>query len=237
MELPLWHMEHRLHFDWIFHWWCFVSNPRQSRASCHDGDGLQPKVSGLHNQPGEQDGKQKWRWEPSCKVGHVWTQTWYQLANRSNRYFKKNKLDYPLQDTSRASRRFVRAMKRLNVCGSCWHILWIKLTSTSANHTSQQYLQQALFGSAQKDICLWSLTTYHCKGSTATRMVQGDRHTRWWHRGSQNQGGARAGASRDGCSNRSCRGTPERLSLMILETAPELQLVHSSACTAEQTLD
>lgn len=31
------------------------------------------------------------------------------------RYFKRNKLDYPTADTTRASRRFVKNMKRLAV--------------------------------------------------------------------------------------------------------------------------
>ena len=32
-----------------------------------------------------------------------------------NRYFKRAKLDYPQTETTRASRRFVKAMKRLDV--------------------------------------------------------------------------------------------------------------------------
>lgn len=32
------------------------------------------------------------------------------------RYFKRSKLDYPTTDTTRASRRFVKAMKHLTVC-------------------------------------------------------------------------------------------------------------------------
>lgn len=33
----------------------------------------------------------------------------------STRYFKRLKLDYPTPDTNRASKRFVKAMKRLDV--------------------------------------------------------------------------------------------------------------------------
>ena len=36
----------------------------------------------------------------------------------SIRYFKRLKLDYPTPDTNRASKRFVKAMKRLDVCAS-----------------------------------------------------------------------------------------------------------------------
>lgn len=36
-------------------------------------------------------------------------------ANMRSRYFKRLKLDYPQADTTRASRRFVKAMKRLDV--------------------------------------------------------------------------------------------------------------------------
>jgi len=35
-------------------------------------------------------------------------------GNPASKYFKKNKLDYPLPDTTRASRRFVKAMKKLH---------------------------------------------------------------------------------------------------------------------------
>lgn len=36
-------------------------------------------------------------------------------SNGPNKYFKRLKLDYPTQETSRASRRFVKAMKKLSV--------------------------------------------------------------------------------------------------------------------------
>lgn len=36
-------------------------------------------------------------------------------ANKT-RYFKRLKLDYPTTDTTRGSRRFVKAMKHLQVC-------------------------------------------------------------------------------------------------------------------------
>jgi len=34
-------------------------------------------------------------------------------GNPAAKYFKRNKLDYPADDTTRASRRFVKAMKKL----------------------------------------------------------------------------------------------------------------------------
>ena len=37
------------------------------------------------------------------------------IPNESSRYFKRLRLDYPTPDTTRASRRFVKNMKRLNV--------------------------------------------------------------------------------------------------------------------------
>lgn len=45
-----------------------------------------------------------------------------------DRYFKRLKLDYPTADTTRASRRFVKAMKRLQVCGYM-HLISLMLTS------------------------------------------------------------------------------------------------------------
>ena len=39
-------------------------------------------------------------------------------SNGANKYFKRLKLDYPTQETTRASRRFVKAMKKLPVCNS-----------------------------------------------------------------------------------------------------------------------
>lgn len=38
------------------------------------------------------------------------------VTNARDRYFKRLKLDYPQPDTSKASRRFVKAMKHLEVC-------------------------------------------------------------------------------------------------------------------------
>jgi len=58
------------------------------------------------------------------------------LANGAARYFKRLKLDYPTTETTRASRRFVRNMKRLSVslsgCGWCsapWLTLHYRILS------------------------------------------------------------------------------------------------------------
>lgn len=47
------------------------------------------------------------------------------LPSRSDadffRYFNRNKLDYPNEETTRQSRKYVKAMKQLSV----WHLLFI----------------------------------------------------------------------------------------------------------------
>lgn len=48
------------------------------------------------------------------------------LANNP-RYFKRLKLDYPHADTTRGSRRFVRAMKQLDV-SFVRHLWWLACT-------------------------------------------------------------------------------------------------------------
>jgi dual-specificity kinase len=40
------------------------------------------------------------------------------FINHLNRYFNRNKLDYPNEETTRASRKYVRAMKQLHVSAS-----------------------------------------------------------------------------------------------------------------------
>ena len=37
-------------------------------------------------------------------------------SNSAAKFFVRQKLDYPNNETSRASRKYVKAMKRLNVC-------------------------------------------------------------------------------------------------------------------------
>jgi dual-specificity kinase len=53
-----------------------------------------------------------------------------QFDTDSSRYFKRLKLDYPTTETTRASRRFVKAMKRLEVRRAPTVILRRRLTRT-----------------------------------------------------------------------------------------------------------
>ena len=54
----------------------------------------------------------------STRGRHFEPQSVHQKLTRNpSRYFKRTKLDYPTPETTRASRRFVRAMKRLEVLG------------------------------------------------------------------------------------------------------------------------
>lgn len=45
------------------------------------------------------------------------------VSNKRPRYFKRLKLDYPQADTNKASRKFVKAMKTLDV--SCLLVIFI----------------------------------------------------------------------------------------------------------------
>lgn len=62
----------------------------------------------------------------------------------ANKYFKRLKLDYPQQETSRASRRFVRAMKKLEVRFTILLLQERALTCRAANYSAKQPLYPQL---------------------------------------------------------------------------------------------
>lgn len=61
-----------------------------------------------------------------CVCAHTW-----------NRYFKRLKLDYPTTETTRASRRFVKAMKKLDV--SC-NTEWFDMGHEQGSHMEQEII-------------------------------------------------------------------------------------------------
>ena len=62
----------------------------------------------------------------------------------ANKYFKRLKLDYPQQETSRASRRFVKAMKKLEVSFAISLFHDPALTFNAANYSAKQPLHPQL---------------------------------------------------------------------------------------------
>jgi hypothetical protein len=60
------------------------------------------------------------------------------------RYFKRLKLDYPTMDTTRGSKRFVKAMKHLDVSNTGLGFETIQTDRTSGRHSIQQQLPQKL---------------------------------------------------------------------------------------------
>lgn len=75
-------------------------------------------------------------------------------ANSAAKFFARTKLDYPNNDTTRASRKYVKAMKHLNVSGTLSHVATPFSDLNSGIHYSNDSLQQATFRSASKDLCL-----------------------------------------------------------------------------------
>lgn len=69
------------------------------------------------------------------------------------RYFTRGKLDYPNSETTKASKKYVKAMKHLHVSSSSSY--WYSdADSTAGNYSSQYHLQQAVPRSSTQDICI-----------------------------------------------------------------------------------
>jgi dual-specificity kinase len=90
------------------------------------------------------------------------------------KYFTRNKLDYPTQDTTRASRKYVKAMKRLHVSGLSKPHARSQLTLCTGIHSQHHTFQQAAAGSAEKDFRLRSQATDNREASSQASLVQGD---------------------------------------------------------------
>lgn len=85
--------------------------------------------------------------------------------------FRNLKLDYPLADTPRSSKKYVLCMKRLEV----WqHESTVNLNTNDSvgDHSTDLELQQAIPGSAQEDIRLRSKQEDYCKGGVEASLVQ-----------------------------------------------------------------
>jgi hypothetical protein len=90
-----------------------LPDTRQPRASGNDG--VRHWHTNRHLVDQEGYGRQpKWRQQLGLKVRCITLQT-SNLSTNSTRYFCRSKIDYPNNDTTRASRKYVRAMKSLTV--------------------------------------------------------------------------------------------------------------------------
>lgn len=99
-------------------------------------------------------------------------------SNGANKYFKRLKLDYPTPETTRASRRFVKAMKKLHV-RYIHHALHVSpLTFQAGYHTIEQHIQPQFPRSPEENLRIRPKQSHHREGSTATPMVQGACWTR-----------------------------------------------------------
>lgn len=81
-----------------------------------------------------------------CEVCH---------ANGGDRYFNRGKLDYPNQATSKASKKYVKAMKALKVCFPQRSIYLSRpLISMKGHHSIHKRFQQTIPRSATKNLCV-----------------------------------------------------------------------------------
>jgi dual-specificity kinase len=100
-------------------------------------------------------------------------------GNPASKYFKRLRLDYPTSETTRASRRFVKNMKRLSVSLA---VIYFHGASTIANrslghHSCYEPLPEALLGPVAKDIRLRPCQTHHCPPGAGTSVVPRGCHT------------------------------------------------------------
>jgi dual-specificity kinase len=64
-------------------------------------------------------------------------------ANSAAKFFTRGKLEYPTNETSKASRKYVKAMKHLHVCSPLVLSSSIMLTKATGIHTRHYIIQQA----------------------------------------------------------------------------------------------
>lgn len=92
-------------------------------------------------------------------------------SNSAAKFFNRSKLDYPNNETSKASRKYVKAMRHLSVCQDmfCGRIFANKSLGL---HSKQHFIQQADARFITQNLRLRSKTAHHCKRSAETSMVQ-----------------------------------------------------------------
>lgn len=161
----------------IFHWRCFVPNPRQFGTSCHDGECLwrenrcQTHLIGHVSRKGQ--------FQPSSQVGSLTISPPPHLI--SNRYFRSKKLDYPGKETTKASKKYVNAMKALNVSSS--DDLMLSLTNDCLGYNSpNNRFQPAVPRSVATNLRLRPSKAYSRQGSSKASLVQ-RKHCRRRYRG------------------------------------------------------
>ena len=92
-------------------------------------------------------------------------------ANSAAKFFIRNKLDYPNNETQRASRKYVKAMKHLNV--SWLHSICGKLlTAGSGIHPIVNPVQQAAARLITEDLRIRSEAEDNCQAGFETPVVQ-----------------------------------------------------------------
>ena len=107
------------------------------------------------------------------------------IPNESSRYFKRLRLDYPTPDTTRASRRFVKNMKRLNVSRAqrCSHKIMCLIHLPIGYHSGYDTVLKVVSRSSPKDICLRPRQAYHRSTGTRASLVPRGGGTRRRYRG------------------------------------------------------
>jgi len=84
------------------------------------------------------------------------------MTDEATRYFKRTRLDYPTNETTRASRRFVKAMKKLHVRTAEQPPLrkWFQERGTFADRptgdytTQRESIPETILGPFEEDIRL-----------------------------------------------------------------------------------
>jgi dual-specificity kinase len=92
-------------------------------------------------------------------------------ANSAAKFFIRNKLDYPNNETQRASRKYVKAMKRLNVSWFAFYLREIA-NSSSGIHPIVNSVQQAATRLITKDLRIRSEAEDNCQAGFETPVVQ-----------------------------------------------------------------
>lgn len=114
------HLEYRLHFGRVLYRRCSLPDTRQLGTLGDDGSRLRRK----DRQRDCATGTGWERQQPKCG-GCVSNASFYlvPLSNPVASYFKPkaHTLDYPNNETSRASRKYVKAMKQLHVSGASYY--------------------------------------------------------------------------------------------------------------------
>lgn len=95
------------------------------------------------------------------------------------RYFKNYKLDYPNAETHKASKKYVKAMKKLNVRIVCLGFcIEFPLTVPSGDNSATHKVQPRVPRLTQEDLCVRPQEAHHGQGSSPASVVPGGAHGR-----------------------------------------------------------